>query len=128
METVSPWKRLEKTTAVAMGGKRVLRGADFSRSAPDVEMEGFSVECKYRKNLPKLLLEGLAQAQKYAPEKIPLLVVKQRYQRGALVVLRLDDFLVCSNREHGGQRNTSAVGAPMQNDCDDPNSSRCGKL
>ena len=86
------WKRLEKVTATQLGGVRQKRGADFSQSAPDVLHERFAVECKYRKNLPKLLTDGLAQAAHYAPDKIPLLVVKERYQRGALVVLRLSDF------------------------------------
>jgi len=44
------------------------------------------------KQLPKLLTEGIAQAAGYDKAKIPVLVVKERYQHGALVVLTLKDF------------------------------------
>jgi hypothetical protein len=86
------WKAAERQAAKALNGKRNQRGADFSKSLPDVEHPLFSVECKYRKVLPRLLNLGLAQAARYDGTKPPLLVVKQKYQRGALVVLRLADF------------------------------------
>lgn len=86
------WKRLEKSAAGSLGGRRNVRGGDFSQSIADVEHPLFSIECKYRKQLPKLLTNGLAQAAGYNKDKIPLLVVKERYQRGALVVLKLSDF------------------------------------
>ena len=87
------WKDLERNTAKALGGKRNQRGADFSQSCPDVEHPLFTVEVKYRKALPRLLRLGLEQAQRYSSTKPPLLVVKERGQRGALVVLRLTDFV-----------------------------------
>jgi hypothetical protein len=86
------WKSAERHAAKALGGQRNSRGGDFGKSAPDVEHPLFSVECKYRKQLPKLLREGLAQASRYDPTKPPLLVVKERYQKGALVVMQLADF------------------------------------
>lgn len=88
----SAWKRAEKRAAQVLGGRRNQRGGDFSQSLPDVEHEKFSVEVKYRKVLPRLLRLGLEQAARYGGEKPPLLVIKERYQRGALVVMRLDDF------------------------------------
>jgi len=90
---MSAWKQTERQAAKALGGKRVSRGANFSVSAPDVEHPLFSVECKYRKQLPRLLRLGLEQAQSYDSTKPPLLVIKERYQHGALVVLRLSDFV-----------------------------------
>jgi hypothetical protein len=36
---------------------------------------------------------GLAQAASYNSTKIPILVVKQKFQRGGLVVLSLTDFV-----------------------------------
>lgn len=88
----SAWKATERLAAKVLGGTRNKRGADFSKSAADVEHPLFAVEVKYRKALPHLLRLGLAQAAAYDPRKPPLLVVKQRAQRGALVVLRLADF------------------------------------
>ncbi|MBM4255922.1 MAG: hypothetical protein FJ147_08500 [Deltaproteobacteria bacterium] len=87
------WKQAERQTAKALGGVRTKRGSDFSQSMPDVEHPLFSVECKYRKALPRLLRLGLAQARAYDSSKPPLLVVKERYQQGALVVLHLSDFV-----------------------------------
>lgn len=86
------WKEHERQAAKLLGGKRHSRGADFGTSAPDVEHPLFSVECKYRKTLPRLLRLGLEQAASYDTTKPPLLVVKERHQRGALVVMRLADF------------------------------------
>jgi hypothetical protein len=87
------WKNLERKTARLLRGKRNARGEDFSVSAADVEHPLFSVECKYRKHLPALLAQGLAQAQRYHPAKPPLLVLKERGKHGEIVVLRLADFV-----------------------------------
>lgn len=86
------WKNAERLAARALGGKRNQRGADFSQSLPDVEHPLFAIECKYRKTLPRLFRLGLEQAARYDSSKPPLLIVKERYQRGALVVMRLADF------------------------------------
>jgi len=93
MSSSMAWKRAELQTARALGGKRNQRGRDFSQSMPDVEHHFFSVEVKYRKALPRLLRLGLEQAKRYDPSKPPLLVIKERYQRGALVVMHLADFV-----------------------------------
>ena len=87
------WKAAERQAAKVLGGKRNSRGADFGKSAPDVEHPLFSVECKYRKQLPRLLRLGLEQAADYDRNKPPLLVVKEKGMHGALVVLRLADFI-----------------------------------
>ena len=60
---------------------------------PDVEHPLLSVECKSRKTLPRLLRLGLEQAARYDGMKPPLLIVKERYQKGALVVMKLADFV-----------------------------------
>lgn len=86
------WKNAERQAAKALDGKRNSRGGDFGQAAPDVEHPLFSCEVKYRKTLPRLLRLGLEQASRYDHTKPPLLVVKERYQRGALVVMRLADF------------------------------------
>lgn len=87
-----PWKQLERDAATALGGQRNSRGDDFSRSDCDVSHPLFSIECKYRKSLPKLLTEALAQAKRYNHKKVPIAVLKERGQRGAIVALSLADF------------------------------------
>ena len=89
---MTAWKDLERSTARVLGGQRNSRGGDFSQSMADVEHPLLSIEAKYRAKLPRLLVDGMAQAAGYDKAKIPVLVVKERYQRGALVVLRLKDF------------------------------------
>lgn len=85
------WKNAERAVAKKLGGTRVSRGANFSASLPDIQHEKFSIEVKYRKILPALWRDGLAQAATYS-NKPPLLVIKERHKHGALVVLKLDDF------------------------------------
>jgi len=88
---VSNWKRHERQVAKALGGKRIIR-TDFSQSLPDVQHPLLCIECKYRKKISSFLKDGLTQAQKYAPRKIPVLVVKEKGMRGALVVMKIEDF------------------------------------
>lgn len=91
----APWKELERYAAAMLHGQRHIRW-DRAEVAPDIDLpehSPFVVECKYRKELPALLADGLLQAAKYDEDKIPLLVVKERGQPGALAVLRLADFV-----------------------------------
>jgi hypothetical protein len=87
------WKSAERSVAKALGGARTLRGADFGKSLPDIDHPLFSVEVKYRARLPFLLRRGLEQAAQYDTQKPPLLVLKQKQQRGAYVVMHLADFM-----------------------------------
>ncbi|MBZ0156273.1 MAG: hypothetical protein K8I29_08715 [Alphaproteobacteria bacterium] len=86
------WKNHERKTAAALGGKRISRGMNFSLSAPDIEHPLLSIECKYRQKISGFLKDGLKQAERYYPEKIPVLVLKEKHMRGELVVIRLSDF------------------------------------
>jgi len=86
------WKNLERKAARVLGGKRNSRGMDFSLSMSDVEHPLLSIECKYRKKISGFLKDGLKQAERYAPGKIPVLVLKEKGMRGELTVLRLSDF------------------------------------
>jgi hypothetical protein len=89
---MSNWKNLERKAATILNGKRNSRGMDFSLSMSDVEHPLLSIECKYRKKISGFLKDGLKQAEKYAPEKIPVLVLKEKGMRGEFIVLRLSDF------------------------------------
>lgn len=90
------WKRHERATAALFGGRRHLRGGDFGEAGPDCELPAavpLAIECKYRAKLPGFLLEGLKQAAREGrPGTVPVLVLKQRRQRGALAVLALEDL------------------------------------
>jgi hypothetical protein len=87
------WKNTERKVAKRLGGKRRLRGADFSQSMGDVEHPLFSIEVKYRKRLPVILTGGLAQARRCSEDgKVPILVLKEARTAGEMVVISLRDF------------------------------------
>ena len=86
------WKGLERKVAKSMNGRRNSRGNDFSQSMPDVEHPLLSIECKYRKKISGFLKDGLRQAEGYRPDKIPVLILKEKHMKGELVVIRLSDF------------------------------------
>ena len=86
------WKNLEKKAAKVLDGKRNSRGTDFSLSISDVEHSRLSIECKYPKKISGFLKDGLRQAEKYHPEKILVLILKEKNMRGELAVLRLADL------------------------------------
>src|SRR3990172_5864871 len=86
------WKNLERKAARALNGKRNSRGNDFSVSIPDVEHPLLSIECKYRKKISGFLRDGLKQSEGYHPEKIPVLILKEKNMLGELLVMRLSDF------------------------------------
>lgn len=89
----STWKALERKAARTLKGKRNIdRGMDYHLSRPDVEHPLLSIECKYRAKISGFLKDGLKQAQRYAPEKIPVLILKEKNMRGELAVIRLADF------------------------------------
>lgn len=99
MSRSQAWKDHERATAKALGGQRVKRMGDFGESKPDVEHEHFSIECKFRKQLPKLVTEGLKQAKAYDKSKVPLLVLKERNMRGAIVCITREDFMRLLNEK-----------------------------
>jgi hypothetical protein len=90
------WKSLEKETAKALRGIRVLRGADFSKKDVDVKVPDFpnlQIDAKYRQawSHHKFLVEI---QEKYCadPGDVPILVTKHPRQRGSVVSLSLEHF------------------------------------
>lgn len=90
------WKELERTVARKLGGKRKLRGADFSASDFDVEvadMPHLRIDAKYRASHAhhRLLREV---RDKYCTDEVhvAVLVTKARGEHGEVVSLSLDDF------------------------------------
>ena len=84
------WKAVERKVAKLLGGRRT---GNTGMSSPDVLHPLFSVEVKYRQRLPLLLSVGMAQARREAEGKIPLLILKQKGQRGEYAVLELQNLL-----------------------------------
>lgn len=102
--------RRELEAARSFGVRRTTYRLKFE-SAADTELVKLpcgavlSVEVKSRKHLPKLLTRALAQAQRYEPAAVPVVVISELGGE-ALVVLSLRVF-----REIAGLRDLKKVGA-----------------
>ena len=86
------WKDLERQTAAALGGKRIVRYDFFAPPCADVvleDMPNLSIDCKHRARwqFHSLLAEI---ARKY--HGTPILVTKSRGERGAVVSCPLEYF------------------------------------
>jgi hypothetical protein len=86
----SAWKDHERAVAKALGG---TRSPNTGKGSPDIEHPLWSIECKYRKQIPLLVTEGLAQARRYDDVKTPLLVLKEKNKKGAIVCMDIKDFV-----------------------------------
>lgn len=100
------WADLERAVAVRLGGRRVLRGSDYSLVAPDVVLDDFphwQIDSKYRRAQPwKHHSYVLEIRKKYCKDgDVPVLVTKTGNQRGAYVTLSLDDFAGIVNALRG---------------------------
>jgi hypothetical protein len=86
------WARAEERAAEALGGRRVTR--ERFESAPDlVDVPGWTPEVKYRKRLPRLVVDALRQAEGYSILGArPVAVLFEKGSRVGLAVVRLDDF------------------------------------
>ena len=82
MKRSGAWARRERSAARALGGQRIVRAR--GQSAPDVAVvelpsgERLQPEVKHRARLPRLLVDALSQALRYAPDATPLAVVSER--------------------------------------------------
>lgn len=95
-----PWKAHEREVAKKLGGVRALQ---LGRGAPDVLHPDYTIECKYRLNLPKLITDGLKQANSYNAKKIPLLVLRQARTKGEIVCMYMEDFIRLREGQHENQ-------------------------
>lgn len=78
------WKSLERKIADLMGGKRVYRGSDFSKSLPDVSHPRFLFEAKYRSNATSMYYDFIEVLKD--PDRFTVVYHKDR------VALRLSVF------------------------------------
>lgn len=90
------WKNLERQAAKALGGNRVLRGANFAIEDVDVKVDDLpflKVDAKYRvKHSHHTLMAEIER--KYCKEStdIPVLITKHHNQTGAYVTVPLEFF------------------------------------
>ncbi len=89
----TPWKHAEHRAAKVLGGKRHVRTSRLE-SAPDVEaVPDLSIEVKWRAALPRLVVESLKQAARYAKAgQTPCAVLYQKRSRKGIVCVYADDF------------------------------------
>lgn len=87
-----PWQYAEERAARVLGGRRVRR--ERFQSAPDVvDVPGWLPEIKYRRRLPKLVTDALAQATAYSIlGQKPVVVLFEKGSRSGIACLRLEDF------------------------------------
>lgn len=92
MKNKNTWKDHERRIAKRLGGQRIPV-AD-KRSSTDVLHPLFSIECKLRKSLPKLLQSAMKQAEDAHQDKMPIAVLHETGQLSDddFVVVRLSDF------------------------------------
>lgn len=86
--------RHEREVARALGSTRTARrGAN--EALPDLAIietphgDRVVAEAKLRRRLPRLIVDGLAQASRYAPTAIPMLVLRERGGSRDLAVVDL---------------------------------------
>lgn len=94
----TPWKRLERTVALALGGRRrIARGQNFAISDVDVEVEDFPhwrIDCKYRKHKPFRHHSLVKEIEQKYCEKgdVPMLITKNGNEHGEYITMKLSDF------------------------------------
>lgn len=104
--------RAETKAAAALGGRRVTR--ERFESAPDVaDVPGWLPEVKYRRRLPRLVVDALRQAEAYSIlGQRPVAVLFERGSRVGLAVLRLADFAELIGARAQVERPAPSAGAP----------------
>ncbi len=87
------WKWLERKAAKMLGGKRILRGGDFSKSDPDVEVADFpelQIDAKaYARFAHHTLMAEIEEKYCTEPNHVPILVTKHKNQQGEFVTVPL---------------------------------------
>lgn len=120
MKQSQSWKSLERLVAQKLGGRRVLRGANFSQKDTDVELPDFphwALDCKYRAKHAHHRFLAEIRKKYCGPGNVPVLITKARSERGAVVSMSLDDFACLLAALRGLKKawredNSAAWGAP----------------
>jgi hypothetical protein len=90
----SAWKAAEGQAAEALKGKRIPRGADFSKSAPDVDVPDFpflKIDAKrYKAFAHHTLMDEVIRKYCLKEGDVPVLITKTHGQRGAYATVPLE--------------------------------------
>tara|TARA_R110002020_G_scaffold59800_2_gene162763 strand:- start:701 stop:1024 length:324 start_codon:yes stop_codon:yes gene_type:complete len=103
---MATWKRFEREIAEALNkigdnAQRVPITGRTRGSAPDVSSDMFSIECKYRKEIPNWIKDAMDQAVKSNTRgqdnktKVPVVFLREKRMplKDTLVMMRLEDLL-----------------------------------
>lgn len=91
MPRTSTWKAVERRVAEKLQGQRV---GNRGLATEDVAHPVFSIEVKHRKEMPKLIDDGMTQCRRNAPDgKTPLLVLHAASSRRYYAVIDIDDLM-----------------------------------
>ena len=93
MTVSTTWKNLERKTAKILMGERIpCSGVSGVKLKGDVFHDRFFIECKFRAKFFVYSVFQKVKEQASKTGKIPLLVLKEKYKKGELVLLDLNDF------------------------------------
>jgi len=88
------WKNAEKQAALALKGRRVLRGSDFSQSDVDViidDLPELRVDVKFRtRHAHHTFMREIQEKYITEPGQEPVLVTKHHRQESAFATVRLE--------------------------------------
>lgn len=94
------WKQLERDICKKFGAKRTpLSGSNSGHNTSSdcielsPEFQKFYIEIKLRAKFSHHETFRDVKQKAKNEQKIPLLITHEKYERGALVILRMDDFL-----------------------------------
>ena len=100
MMTDKLWKRHERATAAALGGRRVPITGRQRGDEPDVMHDQLSIECKHKQSIPKWIDDAMDQAEASIknPEQVPIVVIhgKGRRRENDYVMLKMKHFQALS--------------------------------
>jgi hypothetical protein len=88
------WKQTERRIAKKINSERTpLSGGSSRHTLSDTLHEKLFIESKYRKKIPFLKTFNETKILAKKESKIPMVVFKQKSQRGEIVMMDFDDFL-----------------------------------
>lgn len=105
MKQSQAWKNFERETAKILGGRRIYRGDDFSRSDVDVALDDlphYKIDNKYRKaHAHHSLMEEILRKYCVGDGTVPVLVTKHHRQDGSYTTIPTERFayLIALERE-----------------------------
>lgn len=94
------WKAVERRVARKLGGVRIpLSGRSNLGQIGDVLIEGYTIECKSGRQIPKAVVAWLETLRALSKDvEIPLLVMQPKFLKEQIVALTLSDLVKVMQR------------------------------